>query len=264
MNAQILETLILPASDAIHFRDGSGLVSKGLPPLPRENLAIRWDSLPADVKLIRKPSMVALWRNQGRITKGKASTEQKERVAESSYVVGGAIHDPTRTFNPRLFAVSAGNAAGHALPLYRSPFGTRTGKWGFLHGNLIFADLDARPASWALLTLTVTIPVQPQARTLTFQAQADINGDFILSLSGLPFIKKDAPYEFHTATLKVNAAHAASGADIHDPDTLEPFTIKSIDSENFLAEFALDLTPDSILRMESNGAGDNRPLVLKK
>lgn len=261
---KVMESVILHASDAIYWVDGSGL-TPAKPRLPlQQRLFLELDKPPSNLKLVEKLGVTLLWRNQGSVVAGKATAAQKKRKTETTYPIKGRITDPSRVFNPRSFELMAGNATGREILLYRSPFGTKTRKQGFLFGNLVYQDLMNKPASWALLELSVTVITQPQIKKQIFQAQADSNGDFVLSLGGLPFIKKDATNKTYPATLTIKGAHSASDSKVFDPDKLEAFKIKANDSENFLTEFALELTPDSILRITSKSASDNKPVVLKK
>ncbi len=269
MKAKVMESVILHASDAIYWVDGSGLTpTRPRQPVP-QRLSLTLDKPPSNLKLVEKAGAVLLWRNQGNVVAGKATDAQKKREPENTYPIKGQITDPSQVFNPRSFELTAGNAVGREVLVYRSPFGTRTRKQGFLFGTLIYQDLVDqnqvnKPASWALLELSVTVITQPQVKKQTFQAQADGNGDFVLSLGGLPFIKKDATNKTYSAILKIKGAHDASDAEFFDPDKLEAFKIKADDSENFSTELALELTPDSILRITSKSASDNKPVVLKK
>lgn len=241
----INETLIHHASDRIDWIDASGNAAHR--PLVQEPLQLQIESKPRDLKLVSAKGRTRLWRSQPsdlhRVVDGEASEADKAYPTTASFDLSGSIIDPQRRFNPRQFSLSAGNAAGHQVELFRSPMGSRFASAGGLRGNVRFDA--ATPASWALLSIEVTVLEVEGSPELTqkisFRAQADKHGDFVIAMDSLPMIANDAPQQTYPAVLSATALMGAVGSDIADPDQ---FTAAELGDTQLAATFAstIDLT----------------------
>ncbi len=211
----VSETVIHHASDWIDWIDASGALTTQR--RITDPLTINLHDTPSDLALISHNGRSRLWRtyqDELHLTvAGRASNAQMSYPALPAFTVTGEVLDQQRLFNPRRFSLNAGDAAGHVVELYRSPMGTRFGSAGGLRGNVCYEDNS--PASWAVLSV-VTTPLT--GLTLTFRAQADKQGDFLLAMDRLPAIGKDVTPKHYTATLSVNALATVSGKDIANPD----------------------------------------------
>jgi hypothetical protein len=255
----VLETHIRHASDWISWIDRTGYAATGY--LPRIDGAL-WVALdpamPRDLRLYQKSGVTVLWRSYAdpaadepgltAVIDGAATEADVTRPVETGYAVSGRAEDPKGRFNPRRFAVAAGNAAGHALSLYRSPLGTRFSAAGGLQGRLHWDD--DRPAAWAVVEVTVTPPVGP---ALPFAAQADAAGEFVLPLSRLPALTRDAPSNTYPATLAVRALAAAQPDDIADPDTFVSVNLLAPADGAPTASAAIAVRPGHIDTVTSQG-----------
>jgi hypothetical protein len=255
----VLETHIRHASDWIAWIDRSGYAAAGHLPRVDGDLRVSLDEpVPRDLCLYQKPGVTVLWRSYTdaaadkpgltAVVDGAASEADVTRPVETGYAVSGRIADPKRRFNPRRFAVAAGNTVGHALALYRSPLGTRFSAAGGLHGCLRWGD--GRAAAWAVVEVTVAPPVGP---ALPFAAQADAAGEFELPLSRLPALTRDAPSESYPATLAVRALAATRGEDIPDPDTFVSVNLLAPADGAPTASAAIAVRPGHIDPVTSQG-----------
>jgi len=234
----VSETLIHHASDWIDWIDASG----GLTNRPRvaDPLQLSLSDAPADLSMISQNGRTRLWRGHQDMLhlslNGRASAAQLAYPDAPNFALAGEVRDLYRRYNPRLFSITAGNANGHSVELYRTPMGTRFASAGGLRGNVRYED-DS-PASWAILNIEVTPLVGPK---LNFRAQADMQGDFVLAMDRLPALAKDVTPRHYSAKLSASALKSASGATIANPDT---FVTANIQSPNDVAVFAtpIDLT----------------------
>lgn len=245
------ETLIHHASDWIDWVDASG--SSDHQPLITNPLQLQLDDAPRDLRLISHNGRTRLWRQQPdalhQVVEGRASEAQLAYPATASFAIAGEIRDQQRRFNPRRFALSAGNAAGHSVELFRSPLGSRIGAGGALRGN---ARFDANtPASWAVLSITVTPLVGP---ALSFRAQADHAGDFVLAMHRLPALAKDITPRVYDAELSAQALLAASDTDIADPDQFVAAEIGDTENDTlFATTIEFTVSPGAVSNLTSKG-----------
>lgn len=263
----VLETHIRHLSDAIHWIDRTGTAAAtptGLyePPVAAP-LAVLFDQpLPSDLRISEKPGRTLLWRRYAetgpaanvedatmqRVIDGMASRAQMARPAETAYAVAGQVTDPSGRFNPRRFAISAGNLVGHALILYRTPLGTRFGGAGGINCELRWQD--GAPGCWAVATLVVTPPV---GAAQGFTAQADANGDLLLPLGRLPALTRDAPQGSYDATLTITADPALTADDIPDPAGLPAAHLVSPSDGSVAATASFTLAPGTLAAIVSQG-----------
>lgn len=229
---RVKETLIRQASDVICWLDATGRAGQSAPVL--NDLLVELDKdLPVKgLALLHKPGCSIIWRSQlsdaeqlfRSIDSGRATEEQKLRPVEAQYLLKGTVSDPSGTFNPRVFQENCGNNSYPQVSLYRSPNGTRLSQHKALQGVLQYEkqvdELSAKPASWALVTLLVTLGSTNDS--FTFNAQADSNGYFRLPLTRLSLAMLTMGF---TAALSVKADKTQSGSKISDPDQMTAMQI---------------------------------------
>jgi len=224
----VSETVIHHASDWIDWIDASGSLTSR----PRVNnpLQLVFSKSPTDLTVISQKGRTRLWRGAQEAlhlsVNGRASDAQLAYPATPTFILAGEVRDQQRRYNPRKFSITAGNAAGHSIELFRSPMGTRFASAGGLRGNVRFQDNS--PASWAILSIEVTPLVGSK---LKFRAQADLHGDFVLAMDRLPALAKDVAHKQYTAKLTALALKAASGQEITDPDTFASAQIQDPDPD---------------------------------
>ena len=281
MQIQTYEFLTRHASDVVHWVEGSGVVLDHSRPLhvaggdtlnlqlvhlpENENSPADWT--PKDLTVTHKPGMMILWRRyaQGdRVMVGaREVNENKEdypldRPTETAYRFRAKVVDYENRFNPReinlsdvgnYIDVSDESATGHEVKLYRSPKGTRMGSMGGLQGTIKWNSGEV--ASWAIITCEVK--VMPGNDKRSFVAQADVNGDFRLAFSSIPFPKKQGnkrpPYE---CEIFVKALKSASGAAWPQPDEFSDVEIMELDKDDFESSIELDFDAGSIQRLISS------------
>lgn len=248
----VLETCLWHASDWIAWIDRSGDARDDHLPLVDATLAVRFSRAPRDLKAIHRQGRTLLWRGLPqtlhRTETGEVDAAGRRRPSVPPYPLEGEVIDPAGRYLPRRFALQAGTAAGHALPVYRSPRAVRYRSAGGLYGRAVFTD--GTPAAWAVIELTVTPPL---AGSLPFVTQADGRGEFALALDRLPALTRDALAEHYPATLAVRASLAASRAWFEerilvDPDRLTDVQVSSLPE--------LHVTPGRLSRLASAGSED--------
>lgn len=259
----ILETVIAHGSDFIEWLDASGFAGAATRRIAPARLHIELTRAPRNLRLCHKPRATALLRNTDTpippnteparlvlVVPGEASPAQRVPPAQNPYVVEGVVRDPAGEFLPRRFSLQCGNAAGHPVNLYRTPLGSRYGSAGGVFGQLAL-DNDA-PAAWALVTVAVKPPLGP---TLSFTAQADAHGEFVLPLDRLPAVAVDAVVKTYAATLSVLAATSADPLSPFDPAELtacDVATGKDADGNpQFAPTLSFTVTPGTISRVVS-------------
>ena len=201
---QVLETHVLHASAVIWWLDGTSALTADSMQRITQVLAVDLFDPPSDLQLIHGAGKTAFLRRPTTpLIAGRATQVQRERSAETPFVLAGVAQDPTGHFIPRAFSLTAGNGEAHGLVLYPSPIGARFGVAGGLRGNLRFETTQA-PACWALVRLTATTAL---GATLEFFGQADGNGDFALPLNRLPPLPEGIDH--YEASLAVAAPASA-------------------------------------------------------
>jgi len=122
----------------------------------------------------------------------------------------GAVEALDGRFHPRQFSVTPTRAAPSYVALHPSLQATRIGEAGAVVLNLTWQG--GAPASWAVLLLACT----RNGINLGFSGQADIKGDVIVPLTGLPPLP--ASQTSDTMTLTARGDPAQSGQAAADPD----------------------------------------------
>ena len=248
-----VETCLWHASDWIAWIDRSGDARPTREPLVDVALAVNFTGRPPrDLSVVQKPGRTLLWRrlpdSLRRTEPGEVDSAGRMRPVVPSYPLEGELSDPSGRYLPRRFALSAGAALGHRLPVYRSPLGVRYQSAGGLFGRAVFED--GTPAAWAVLELEVTPPL---TGALPFVTQADGNGEFRLALNRLPALTKDAPVSRYAASLRVRASLAAARAwqaqqTLLDPDLLPVVAV--------IALTDLEVIPGEVNRLHSDASAD--------
>lgn len=238
----VLETNVLHASDVLYWLDGSTAELEADMLRLAEPVHIQFSNRPRDLQVLHTAGKTALWRRPvNDIVSGIATDADKTPPAEIPYLIAGTVSDPAGRYNPRLFSLNAGGAAGHALTLFPSPLGVRFGASGGLLGSLRW-QADAAPVPWALLTLTVTTAL---AEELIFRAQSNQHGDFLLPLTRLPPLPEGITD--YAASLQIDAHPDASADAAIDPDTLSPVEIGDFAIDNsFATSVALQVVPGEV------------------
>lgn len=276
------ETLAQHASDLIHWVEGSGPLLQEPRPITGgigNNLDIKLikaplklsqadvvlaDRTPSDLSLIHKPGLTVLWRLKAANNQTLNNIQGKSdpsnllnRPEENSYKVSGTIADKHNRINPREFHLTqVGNfidvndplAKGHEIKLYRSVHGSKMGSLGGVDGRIQWDDGDV--ASWAIITCKVTLKHTIGIRS--YSAQADVNGDFRLAFSALPFPKKEGdsrpPYQ---CELSISALKSVSGEKWHQPDDFMSAELKKLDADEFNNSIDLEFHAGTIQRLKS-------------
>ena len=245
---RVLETNILHASDVIHWLDGT--TAEEPAEMLRANVLphLELSTAPTDLRIVNTYGKTALLRRpSNEMVDGRASAADLQRPAATPYVVAGTVSDPDGRIVPRAFSITAGNVAGHALVVYPSLLGTRFGTAGGLLGTLRFTGSGAA-VPWAILTLAVTTAVDD---TLTFRAQADGRGDFMLPLNRLPPLPEGIDH--YAGELSIAASSDAEAATPVDPDELSTaMELGDLDANTFAVAIVVNVVPGEIRLIRSS------------
>jgi hypothetical protein len=250
MSIKVLETNVLHASDLIFWLDGT-TGTEGAPAqmlrLDR-TLSITFDDLPADVAVLHKAGRTALWRRpEGPMVEGMASEAQRARPGAAAYDISGTAEDSSGRYNPRTFELSVGGGSGHSLVMYPTVLGTRLGRAGGLQGSVRRGSDDV-PVPWAVLELEVTTSLN---HTVTFRAQSDSKGDFLLPMRRLPPLSEsDTSYP---ARLRVRADLAADPTRPLDPAELAEVELGRLDAAGYENPLELSVVPGEVQLLRSHG-----------
>jgi len=251
-NVQFLETPVYHASDFIRWYDATGNADPSLRKNISYPLFIELSSAPKDLFVQQRNGKTCFSRRNlagNRITlEGRASGSDLIPPVETLYLIEGRVWDSSGIFNPRLFSVTAGNAQGHEIPLYRSAVGSAIRSGGALRATIFYADLT--PASWALVTVNVTPPL---GAALSFVAQADIHGDVQIPMDRLPPLTLVSPTNSYTAQLSV-MANGDSGSEISNPDSFVLFQVADLTAPgSFFNTVNLNVVPGAVASVVSAG-----------
>lgn len=270
MTIEVFESQVSHISDAIRWRDGG---SRHMGDTAGE-IADRFEleitninNQTGKLRMIQKAGAVVLYRpDSGRAfpenpgESANTTQEQRSRPDETPYDLSAVIRHPSGHYNPRAVTLSLGSGDGHDVWLYPALHRIKTGRRA-LFGSL--SHEDGSPVRWALLQLTVEYA--PPDKTITFYAQADINGDFELSLIGLP--PKAKEISTYPATLVVQAADLGP-TDIPDPDAFVAMDIAEQVEEDegemeyeYEDELEFDLNPDQRTRLVTSGSDPERLVI---
>lgn len=224
---KVLETIIIHASDVIYWVDGTTASNEEVMERLSRPVAVQLTARPSDLQMLHGNGKTAFWRrSDGLIVDGLADEADKAFPPTVPYTLAGSVSDPERRYNPRLFSITAGAAAGHRIVLYPSPLGARFSKAGGLKGTLRWSGTETI-VPWALLTLEVEIALDT---SMIFRTQADDRGDFLLSVKGLPPLPEGIDH--YDAELTVAAPTASATHAPTDPADLTAASLGSLDSED--------------------------------
>lgn len=270
MKIEVFESQVSHVSDALRWRDGGsrhlGDAASGISDI-FEVIVTDIDNTTGRLRMIHKPGTVVLDRpDEGKAfpenpgEPSQTTEEQRSRPDEPPYDLSAVIRHPSGRYNPRAITLSLGSGEGHDVWLYPALCQLKTGRRA-LFGSLVHTD--GSPARWALMQLTVEYA--PPNKTITFYAQADINGDFELPLTGLP--PKAKEIDTHPATLVILAA-PLSADEIPDPDTFDAMDIAASQTVEegeieyqYGAELSFALNPDQRTRLVTSGSDPERLVI---
>lgn len=261
MKPRVVETVVLHASDVIFWLDASSDSSPDNLQRVDRPLNVEIDrSVPGveNIEVLHKPGKTAVWRNgfaeiYPQVTPGqpagpravRPTGSQRIRPTEPTFSISGTVSDPSGRYNPRVFSVSLGNAAGPVVSLFPTPVGTQLLSGGLI-GTLRLAS-TGEPLPWAVLRLSVTLI---GGATAEFQAQTDQHGDFMLSVTRLPPLP--ASVSAYAATLNVRGLATASAETPLDPATLTPMEFAALDlAATFAEQLPLQIVPGAVTLLRS-------------
>jgi hypothetical protein len=244
---RVLETNVLHASDVIYWLDGSTAQDEADMLRLSGSVAIEFSAKPSDVSVLHGAGKTALLRRPGDpMIEGEASEQERAFSGGTVYTVAGTVEDPEGRYVPRRFSLDVGDASGHAVILYPTPIGTRFGRAGGLYGTVRF-DTSTDPAAWALLTLRVTTAV---GTVLTFRAQADGRGDFMLPMTRLPPLPEGIAS--YAAELEIAANETARPDVPVAPEVLVAMAIGALDvADSFATPLGFFVVPGTLGPMRS-------------
>jgi len=246
MKVNVLETNVLHASDVVYWLDGSTGTSTADMQRVNRVLLVELDSHPNDLHILQKAGQMALWsRPVGTIIEGQASEVERARPASSTYALSGIVSDLDGKYNPRKFDINVGEGAGHAVVMYPTTTGTQFGKAGGLIGSLRL-QATGQPVPWAVLELEVTTSLSD---TMTFRAQADFKGDFLLSMSRLPPLPESV--QQYPAELAIRGSLTATAEQAVDPEELVSMELGELESANFEEDIEFHVKPGEIRLLRS-------------
>lgn len=229
-----LETNVLHASDVLYWLDATSAATMEEMDRVPHAMQIRFTEKPSDVRVLNSVGRTALWRIPTEpMVQGYATEAQRTRQAEANYIVAGEVRDSSGRFNPRTFSANVGAGSGVGIELFPTLARTKIPAAGAIHGHIQFVSDDS-PAAWALLELEVTVAVN---ESLTFRAQADKAGDFVLTLNQLPPLPESITE--YVAVLRVD------GNTNLDADTIPNhanFVAMEMESTTAADDFQSDLT----------------------
>lgn len=258
MQVQVFETNINHASDIVHWLDattgnsGSEADMKLITRVMKVELSrdeTFLNSKPDDLQLIHKPGAMCLVLRDNRLeVKGESNESHRTRPEPSTYPLKGIVYDSDDKYNPRVFELTLGLGNGHTISLYPSPQGTRLGMGGGVIGNIRF-DNDT-PAAWALVELEVEVA---PSTDINFVAQADANGDFILSMSRLPPLPENE--DDYEAKLTIYATTGVTKDTPVVPTGQAQMDIEELDENEYEDELEINVVPGTIHNLKSFNRG---------
>jgi hypothetical protein len=245
IGVKVLETIVLHAVDVIYWLDGTTAEAEGRMQRIERPLLVTFTQRPADIEVVSKAGQTAFRRrSDGLIFPGIATEAQKTRVPVTPFPLAGTVREAEGLYNARIFAVTLGSGAGHAVVLYPSPAGARLTQSGGLIGTLV-AAANGNPVPWGLLELRVDV----SGETMTFRAQADRNGDFALTMSRLPPTPQNVTD--YAAQLSLKANLTADPAVPINTDLLDTVLLGEFDQNNFQENIDLRVRPGEVRKIHS-------------
>jgi hypothetical protein len=216
------EAIRVPAAGAIFWAeampDGSAGVRAIAGPPPAMQVSLT-TPLPSGLKAASGPRGLAILRaplpydhmpDEAEL----AGLPQVAAFTVAPFTVAGVAVARDGRFHPRQFSVAPTPAAPSYVRLYPSLAATRIGEAGAVVLNLQWQAGGA--ASWSVLQLSCT----RNGAMLGFAAQADIRGDIIIPLTGLPPLPASQASDAMVLTARGDPAQ--SGRRAADPDAFKP------------------------------------------
>jgi len=248
VSVKVLESNVLHAGDVVYWLDGTSAEHEAEMRRVVSELDIEFTARPRGLNVLRKAGQLAVWRrpdDEAGMVPGLADEAARARPAMPPLRLAGIVRDLAGRYNPRAFDLTLGSGAGHALRLYPTPGATRIPKAGALLGTLRLAGGQV-PVAWALLSLAVAV----SGNTLTFSAQADGNGDFVIALRRLPPLPESVSAYDAVLTIKADlAAHA--DLPIDPAAARAALAIGRPDADAFHSSLALSVTPGEVRLLRS-------------
>jgi hypothetical protein len=149
------------------------------------------------------------------------ASRPNQPVPPTLSTVAGIAQPLDGRFHPRQFSVAPTPKAPSYVPLRPSLLGTSIGEAGAVAINLQWQGTKTGAASWSVVSLTCI----RNGVSLGFTGQADVNGDVIVPLTGLPPLPATQTSDSMTLTVRGDATQ--SGADVGNPDALQPVPVST-------------------------------------
>jgi hypothetical protein len=182
------EAIRIPSAGAIFWAEANPDGSPGQRAIagmrPAMQVTLAQGSIPADLRAVAAPAGLVVTGQPILYDHTPADADFAATPAIPAFTVSGLAMPTDGRFHPRLFSLSPTPSAPSYVPLRPSLDGTRITEAGAVILNLtwVIGASAPIPASWAILQLTC----QRNGQSFGFSAQADINGDIIVPLTGLP------------------------------------------------------------------------------
>ena len=251
-NVRVLETNVLHASDVIYWLDATSAELEADMNRINHPLAVSFSEKPRRIKVLNSVGKMALWESptEGHtpdeaMIDGYATEVQRTRPVLNNFNVVGEVQDPAGRYNPSAFSATLGSGNGVSVLLYPTVVATRRPPAGIAQGHLQFASGEG--VAWGLIELEVTVALN---ETITFRAQADGKGDFVMALSRLPPLPESVTE--YAAVLRLSADAAASADSIPNPNSFAVMELESATvTDDFQTDFVFNIRPGEITRINS-------------
>jgi hypothetical protein len=214
------EAIRIPAAGAVFWAEAmpDGSVGQRAIAGPPPNIQVTLTSaLPSGLRAATGTLGVAILRQPMAYNHLPTETELTALPPVAAFTVSGIAVALDGRFHPRRFSVSPTAAAPSYVPLRPSLQATRVGEAGAVVLNLRWQSGAA--ASWTVLQMAC----KRNGVALGFSGQADVNGDVIVPLTGLPPLPSGQANDSMTVTALGDATQ--TGLPIGNPDALKPVQI---------------------------------------
>lgn len=236
------EAIRLPAVGAVFWTEALlfGRLGQRPLPAPQPKVAVRLTTpLPSNVSWRNRPRGILLSAPAIRFDHMPSEAERSAPVATNPITVAGEVRPLNARYHPRQFSVSLTADGLGYVPLYPSAAMTRFGEAGGVAFRLRYSD--GSPAAWAIGTLSCT----RNGQSFAFSGQADIAGDILIAMTGLPPLPASASAD--QMTLAIVADPAQSRLSAADPDALRPRQFRLRDTDPFAATQTIAFTRGHVL-----------------
>ncbi len=251
-NVRVLETNVLHASDVLYWLDATSAEAVADMNRIGHPLAVSFSEKPRKIKTLNSVGRMALWESptEGQtpdeaMIDGYATEAQRTRPILNNFDVVGEVQDPRGRYNPSAFSATLGSGNGTSVLLYPTVHATKRPPAGIAQGHLQLAS--GAGLAWGILELEVTVAI---SETITFRAQADGKGDFVMALNRLPPLP-DSVTEY-AAILRLTADVSATADTVPDPSNFVTMELESATvADDFQTDFVFDIRPGEITRINS-------------